>query len=141
MRSNFLMVERFETSSSCPGWGRHLSLGERWVQQVSRKYRQGRKAGMCFGELCTRRGSYMRLQHPPLLRRAASRRKEDALPPRYRHCHSRLATRRTRFPLSSKISTGTQPKTKTSQERLKAAIFRVLGRSLVAAQSSGARPA
>jgi hypothetical protein len=41
---------------------------------------------------------------------------------------SRLATRRTRFPLSSKISTGTQPKTKTSQQRLEAAIFRVLGR-------------
>lgn len=50
------------------------------------------------------------------------------MPPRYRHCHSRLATRCTRFPLSSKISTGTQPKTKTSQEKLKAAIFRVLGR-------------
>jgi hypothetical protein len=44
----------------------------------------------------------------------------------YRHCHSRLATHCTRFPLSSKINTGTQPKTKTSQQRLKAAIFRVL---------------
>ena len=56
--------------------------------------------------------------------------KEDTLPPRHRHCHSRLATRCTRFPLSSKSAPEHSRRSRHHNRNSKPhAVFRVLGRS------------